>query len=57
MKEFINDNFYQILIIAMIIFICFVSLTMINRLDDYCSKQQNKDHWQCITEKDLWREE
>ena len=41
MKEFINDNFFQLTILASIITICIFMLIVINKVEKNCKKDNN----------------
>ena len=54
MKEFIDDNFFQITILASIITICIFMLIGINKVENNC-KKDNNDSFMCKSIQEVYK--
>lgn len=54
MKEFINDNFFELTILASIITICIFMLIDINKVEKNC-KKDNNDSFMCKPIQEVYR--
>ncbi len=53
MKDFINDNFYQLTILSIVLVICLFGLIHAFQIEKYCETEESNGDWRCVTWADL----
>lgn len=57
MRKFINDNFFQLTILAIIFTMCIFTLIHIHQIEKYCETSESNGDWRCVTWGDLENKE
>ena len=49
MKEFINNNFFPLTIVGIVVAVCILGLIHIHKVEKYCETEESNGDWRCVT--------